>query len=159
MHDLAWSMSIGLLFLGIILSSGCVEQPNQTVSVVGNAGPDLLEDMELRPVSIPLLSSSVSDGGLMLENSTTGIFRDGTLVFQGTVRNGRDTTARGYVVLNIEVIDNRTGIPHTNPPVVLGHDMMPGSSAQYFSVTARPFHPNSTSYRYTLQLTDRYPGV
>ncbi len=151
---------IMVLLICTVIISGCTEPKNQTQIInTGTPGPDLVTDMQYRPVDLPLRNTSEIPAGLVIRNLTVGTLNDGTLLFQGMVSNTRNEAVPGYTIVYIEVLGNDSAPVAMSPPLVSERNLPAGGTFQYFYVTLEPFKENITAYRMIVQISGSYPGV
>lgn len=151
---------IMVLLMCTVLISGCTEPKNQTQIInTGTPRPDLVTDMQYRPIDLPLRSNHEIPAGLVMSNLTVGILNDGNLLFQGMVSNTRKEAVPGYTIVYIEVLGNDSAPVTMSPPLVSERNLPAGETFPYFYVTLEPMKENITSYRMIVQISDRYPGV
>jgi hypothetical protein len=151
----------GLMVLCIctVLLSGCTDETNQTPTIYpGYPTPDLVTDMEYRPLDLPLHVSEVP-AGITMSNQTVGILKDGTLLFKGIVSNTREKAVPGYTIAYIEVLGNDSAPIGMSPPMVSPRDLPAGGSFPYYYFTLEPVGENATGYRFSVQVSTSYPGV
>ncbi len=88
-----------LHYLHSDISADALSQKYQTQIInPGTPGPDLVTDMQYRPVDLPLRNTSEIPAGLVIRNLTVGTLNDGTLLFQGMVSNTRNEAVPGYTI-------------------------------------------------------------
>ena len=149
-----------VLLMCMVILSGCTEPKNQTHIInVGTPNPDLVTDMQYRPIDLPLLNTSEIPSGLVASNLSVGTLNDGALLFQGTVSNTRNEAVPGYTIVYIEVLGNDSAPVAMSPPLVLKRNLPAGGTFPYFYVTLEPFKENITAYRMIVQISGSYPGV
>ena len=152
-------MRIGIVILCIctVFFSGCSDQTNQSLVKPGNPTSNLVEDMEYRPIELPLSTTVPTE--FSLSNYSVGTLKDGNLLFRGMITNTDKGPVAGYMVVTIEVLGNDSSIVVTSPPLVSPRDLPAGEAFPYFYVTLTPVNEQVSSYRLLVQVMDRYPGV
>ncbi len=149
-----------VLLICMVIFSGCTEPKNQTHIInIGTPNPDLVTDMQYRPIDLPFRNTSEIPAGLAISNLTVGTLNDGTLLFQGLVSNTRNEAVPGYTIVYIEVLGNDSAPVAMSPPLVSEKNLPAGGTFPYFYVTPEPFKENITAYRMIVQISGMYPGV
>jgi len=143
----------------VIFAAGCIEPANRTPIIeVGTPDPALLEDMGYVPSDLPLYSTQAPEG-IVISNSTSGRLKDGNMLFRGEVTNERNVPITGYIIVYIEILDEKGDLYRTSHPLVSVRDLGAGRTYQYFYLTNEPVNESVSSYRILVQVSSRYPGV
>ncbi len=152
----------GLLALLIctVMISGCTGPKDQTQIInTGTPNPDLVTDMQYRPIDLPLRSNSEIPAGLDVSTLTVGTLNDGTLLFQGTISNTQKDAVPGYTIVYLELLGNDSAPVVMSPPLVSERNLPEGGEFRYFYITPVALEENVTAYRIIVQISDGYPGV
>lgn len=149
-----------VLLICTVIISGCTEPKNQTQIInTGTPDPDLVTDMQYRPIDLPLRNNTEIPAGLVIRNLSVGILNDGNLLFQGMISNTQKEAVRGYIIVYIELLGNDSATVATSPPLVSQKNLPAGGIFPYFYVTLEPLKEKITAYRIIVQIYDMYPGV
>lgn len=159
-HGWTGGMMIVLL-IGAVFISGCNKEVNPPAIEIkqGNSTGDLVEDMQYRPVVLPLQSDIKMPHGLLLQNHSVGVLKDGNLLFQGKIRNEQDTPVQGYIIVYLDILGNNSRTLVSGYPVVSPRNIPANGEFDYFYVTGNPVVGTPESYLMVVQVADRYPGV
>ena len=152
----------GLLALLIctVMISGCTGPKDQTQIInTGTPNPDLVTDMQYRPIDLPLRNTSEIPEGLVVSNLTVGTLNDGTLLLQGMISNTRNEAVPGYTIVYLELLGKDSAPVEMSPPLVSEKNLPAGGTFPYFYKTLEPLKENITAYRMIVQISDNYPGV
>lgn len=150
-----------ILLIGAVFTSGCNQEDKKPAIEInpGNSTGDLVEDMQYRPMDLPLQPGIKIPGGLVLENHSVGTLKDGNLLFRGTIRNTQDTPVQGYIIVSIDILGNNSRTLLSSYPVVSHRDIPSNGVFDYFYATTTPVTGTPEMYRMMVQVASRYPGV